>query len=108
MERKKSKSRSPSKSKSKVPSPPPSRVIHLEYFDPAAGSVWIAGTFNDWHPKTTEMIALEPGRWVKEFTLPPGEYEYRLVVDGVWKEDPGCPDSMPNPYGAHNSLLHVQ
>ena len=81
--------------------------VHLEYFDPAANQVLVAGSFNDWHPEVTEMVDLGRGRWAKELILPEGEHEYRLVVDGVWREDPHCPDSAPNPYGSHNSLLHV-
>lgn len=37
------------------------RRVHLEYFDPAASQVFVAGTFNDWHPGVTEMVDLGPG-----------------------------------------------
>jgi hypothetical protein len=53
------------------------------------------------------MIEVEPGRWVKDLSLPPGRHEYLLVVDGQWKPDPGCPDRAPNPFGGENSLLRV-
>lgn len=89
---------------------PPRRAplhVHLEYRDPRARSVHVAGSFNDWHPSVTEMLEVEPGRWVKELTLAPGLHEYRLVVDGEWKVDPGCPDRAPNPFGGENSLLRV-
>lgn len=69
--------------------------------------VCVAGTFNDWHPTASEMVRMEDGRWLKELTLPPGRYEYRLVVDGVWIPDPACPTSAPNSYGGENSILTV-
>jgi len=92
--------------KATAPRPAPLRV-HLEYRDPRALSVHVAGSFNDWHPSVTEMMEVEPGRWVKDLTLAPGLHEYRLVVDGQWKVDPGCPDRAPNPFGGENSLLRV-
>jgi hypothetical protein len=30
------------------------------------------------------MILSRDGRWLKELALPPGAYEYCLVVDGQW------------------------
>ena len=83
------------------------RAVHFEYRDPIATMVCVAGTFNDWHPTASEMVRMEDGRWLKELTLPPGRYEYRLVVDGFWMADPACPTSAPNPYGGENSVLTV-
>lgn len=82
-------------------------LVHLEYRDPRAQSVCVAGSFNDWLPAVSEMLQVSPGRWLKELTLPPGTYEYRLVVDGEWKEDPGCEEQVTNPFGSHNSVLRV-
>lgn len=87
---------------------PATRLVHLEFFDPKASAVFVAGSFNDWHPAATEMFCPSPGRWVKELTLPPGEHEYRLVVDGVWMTDPACPRRAANPFGGENSVLSVQ
>ena len=84
---------------------PLAHVVHIEYFDLAAKQVFIAGTFNDWHPQNTEMIDLGHGCWAKELSLPDGEHEYRLVVDGAWKDDPHCPLTTPNSFGTHNSLI---
>lgn len=95
----------PKKAKKRATPQPKDHVVHIEYFDPEARQVYIAGTFNEWHPQVTEMIQLGHGRWAKELTLPDGEHEYRLVVDGVWKEDPHCPLTTPNPFGSHNSMI---
>lgn len=83
------------------------RRVRLEYLDPAARAVCVAGSFNDWHPGASEMIRVAPGRWMKELTLAPGEHEYRLVVDGSWLTDPDCPRRVVNPFGSENSVLSV-
>ncbi len=83
------------------------RRVRIEYHNPNAKSVYVAGTFNDWHPQVTEMLNIEDGRWVKELTLMPGNHEYRLVVDGLWTADPACRESVPNPFGGQNSVLNV-
>jgi Carbohydrate-binding module 48 (Isoamylase N-terminal domain). len=84
-----------------------SKRIHFEFASPTAGSVAIAGSFNEWHPSATPMIALGQGRWIKELVLPPGVYEYRLVVDGDWMPDPRASEIAPNPFGEMNSVLKV-
>lgn len=83
------------------------KVVHFELVNDAARSVCIAGTFNDWHPSVTEMIALGEGRWAKELTLVPGTYEYLFVVDGRWMTDPAANESAANPFGGRNSVLRV-
>ena len=82
-------------------------LTRIDYLNAQATSVFVAGTFNDWHPKVTEMLNVGNGRWAKELTLAPGGYEYRLVVDGQWMTDPACHDSAPNPFGGRNSVLTV-
>lgn len=81
--------------------------VHLEFIDPVAGSVSLAGTFNDWRPEVTPMIHIGAGRWVKALALPPGTYEYRLVVDGEWKPDPRAGETIANPFCGLNSVLKV-
>lgn len=81
--------------------------MHLECADPQARAVSVADSFNDWHPANMEMQPAAPGRWVKDLTLPPGEHEYRLVVDGVWMNDPACPKRAANPFGTENSVMTV-
>lgn len=88
-------------------STPKTQLVRIELTHPTACNVCISGTFNDWHPSATDMIALGNGRWVKELTLPPGTYEYRLVVDGEWMADPQASECAPNPFGGMNSILRV-
>lgn len=86
----------------------PAQKVRIEFHNEKAQAVFIAGTFNDWHPTATPMIALGDGRWAKELALPPGRYEYRLVVNGEWISDPAAPERAPNPHGSCNSVLVVR
>jgi 1,4-alpha-glucan branching enzyme len=81
--------------------------VRLEFNHPAAKSVSIAGTFNGWRPGATEMVPVGQGRWLKELVLPPGRYEYRLVIDNEWISDPLAVETAPNPFGGVNSVLNV-
>lgn len=81
--------------------------VHFEFTHPTARSVCIAGSFNHWQPEAKPMHSTGNGHWVKESALPPGTYEYRLVVDGQWMPDPQARETVPNPFGGVNSVLKV-
>jgi Glycogen recognition site of AMP-activated protein kinase len=86
---------------------PQSQVVHFEFQHAGARSVCLAGSFNNWQPEGTAMAAVGSGKWAKDLPLLPGTYEYRLVVDGQWMEDPQAKKSAPNPFGTWNSVLMV-
>ena len=81
--------------------------VHFEFTHPTAHHVSVAGCFNHWHPEAKTLHPAGHGRWVRETALPPGTYEYCLVVDGEWMPDPMAKDFVPNPYGGRNSVLKV-
>lgn len=81
--------------------------VHFEFTHPTAATVCLAGTFNDWQPAAKPMHAMGGGRWLKETVLPPGTYEYCLVVDGQWMPDPLAGETVANPFGGRNSILKV-
>jgi len=81
--------------------------VHFEFTHPTAATVCVAGTFNNWQPEAKALHASGGGRWVKETVLPPGTYEYCLVVDGQWMPDPLARETVPNPFGGRNSVLKV-
>ncbi len=83
------------------------RLVRFEFSHPTATAVAIAGTFNDWSPGATPMIALGRGCWAKELVLPAGTYEYLLVTDGHWIPDPSAKLTAANPFGGVNSVLVV-
>lgn len=73
---------------------------------PNAHEAAVAGTFNDWQPQPLKA-AKSPGSFSLTVLLPPGDYEYRFVIDGQWCNDTACPETVPNPFGESNSLLRV-
>jgi 1,4-alpha-glucan branching enzyme len=87
---------------------PRSRCTCVEFINPQASEVCIAGSFNDWHTSATPMISLGDGKWAKELALSPGRYEYRFVVDGQWVDDPAAKETVSNPFGGFNAVLIVE
>jgi len=81
--------------------------VRFEFNDPKATTVCVAGTFNNWQPEAKALHASGSGHWWKETALPPGTYEYCLVVDGQWMPDPMAAETVPNPFGGRNSILKV-
>lgn len=78
-------------------------VLHA----PAARTVSVAGTFNQWDPAATPLVAREDGLWAATLVLPRGEHQYAFVVDGVeWVPDPAAP-AVDDGFGRRNSLLAV-
>jgi chromosome partitioning protein len=88
------------------------REVLVHFRDEGAGDVRIAGDFNGWVPDKdvrSRVDADGPERvWTKVLLLRPGTYQYRYVVDGEWRTDPGNPESTPGPMGQPNSVLHVR
>ncbi len=88
------------------------REVLVRFRDPSAQDVRIAGEFNGWVPDKgvrSLIEADEKGRvWTKILQLAPGRYQYRYVVDGEWREDPGNPEGVPSDVGGRNSILVVR
>jgi chromosome partitioning protein len=76
---------------------------------PRAESVQVAGDFNNWQPEKTPMQkANTAGAWKAKLSLPAGKYQYRLVVDGQWQQDPYNELTELNPFGEFNSVIEVK
>ncbi len=72
------------------------------------GEIQIAGDFNDWIPDRDVETRRENGLITKILHVRPGVYQYRLIVDGRWQEDPSNPHHIANLYGEINSILRVE
>lgn len=81
--------------------------VRFEFTHATALMVAIAGTFNEWHPTTRAMHPAGNGLWLKEAYLPPGNYEYCLVVDGEFLPDLRAKNYVPNPFGGMNATFTV-
>ena len=82
--------------------------VVLHFYDFAGRDVKLAGSFNDWRPDLGVITRTENNVIEKIMMLMPGTYQYRLVVDGVWQEDPSNPEQVPNYSGGFNSVLQVE
>jgi len=81
--------------------------ITLTYFAPEAGSVFVAGDFTKWEASPVSLVKENTGVWKTTLALKPGKYQYRLLVDGQWQNDPQCPELQPNEFGSANCVLSV-
>jgi hypothetical protein len=75
---------------------------------PAAGSVKLAADFTDWEMFPLEMMRSADGVWFTMVPLAPGQYAYRFIVDGEWRDDPHSFKREPNPFGAENAVVLVR
>ena len=71
------------------------------------GDIQIAGDFNGWIPDKDVETQVSNDQLQKIFSLEPGRYEYRIIVDGIWQHDPNNPQQVDNAIGGSNSLLQV-
>jgi 1,4-alpha-glucan branching enzyme len=84
------------------------KKVRFELAAEPGSQVFLAGTFNNWHPSACPMSACPAsGRYLAELMVPAGKHEYKFVVNGVWMPDPACPESVPDGCGAVNSVRQV-
>lgn len=70
--------------------------------------VAVAGDFNSWSPSRTPMrINEKSGNWQVVVEVPPGKYQYCLVIDGQWQADRYNDKQHVNDYGEPNSVIEV-
>lgn len=77
------------------------------YVNPNARSVAVVGSFNDWDATRDVLTRTSDSVWSATIKLPPGRYEYQLVVDGKWIADPNAQRSADSDFGGANSVLNV-
>jgi len=84
---------------------PAERYIAFQVNAPEAKEVYIVGDFNHWKiDDASRLSRMENGRWEKKYTLTPGKYRYKFVVDGKWVLDSTNQDKEQNPYGTYDSV----
>lgn len=88
--------------------PPEAREITLVFRDVPTRNIKIAGDFNGWRPDRDIATEFHDGTLKKVLRVRPGTYQYRLIIDGEWREDPTNPRRVTNEYGEINSVLEVE
>ncbi|MCF7958000.1 MAG: isoamylase early set domain-containing protein [Phycisphaerae bacterium] len=76
--------------------------------NPKAQAVYLVGDFNDWQPATERMDKKKNGAFQIKMKLPPGKFQYKFIVDGIWFNDPQAQEQVMNPYGTMNSIVRVE
>jgi len=72
-------------------------------------TVHVAGDFNRWSPTATPMRHNAALGVLEVFVkLPPGAYQYRLIVDGRWEADRYNTRQFRNEHGEPNSLVTIE
>lgn len=85
----------------------PTRPVTFSFYAPEAGNVLVAGDFTQWEGSPIHLVKEQSGHWKTTVSLKPGTYQYRLLVDGQWQNDPGCSQVQPNEFGSQNCILSV-
>jgi 1,4-alpha-glucan branching enzyme len=74
---------------------------------PGARQVILTGDFTHWSLEGLALVQNPTGEWSANLALPPGEYQYRLIIDGKWCDDPQAIRQVPNAFGTQNGVLRV-
>jgi 1,4-alpha-glucan branching enzyme len=82
--------------------------VSFSFSAPDARTVQLAGDFTGWQQAPLSMKKQRAGLWKTTVSLPPGTYEYRMLVDGEWRDDPQCPKRHPNQFGGQNCVCVVE
>ena len=85
----------------------PKQKITFSFLAPEAQSVQVAGDFTGWQQSPLTLKKSKSGLWKKTISLAPGRYQYRLLVDGQWRDDPNCTKRYPNEFGGENCVCVV-
>lgn len=72
---------------------------------PHAQQVCVTGEFTGWSFEGVVLDRDDGGVWSGVLEIPPGSYEYRFIVDGVWVKDPNNSESVINEFGQENSVV---
>lgn len=92
-----------------APPAPKSSLRRVPFSVKANGAreVVLTGDFTNWATDRIRLTPIRDGEWIAQLELPPGEYQYRLLVDGQWQDHPGASQRVPNPFGSENCVLRV-
>jgi len=100
-----------------IPAPPGADALHptgvpvvFQFSDPAARSVAVMGSFNDWNPKGYEMVRdAATGNWVLKVRLHPGQHDYVFWVDDEKiQADPRADLIQDDGFGNANSVIFIK
>ena len=83
------------------------RKITFSLKAPNAKEVFLVGDWNKWDIQANPMKLDKDGSWKVSLIIPPGRYEFKLLVDGKWREGTKEEQTVPNSFGTFNNVLIV-
>lgn len=86
--------------------PEPKRIAFLTQVE-GAKEVVLTGDFTGWAKDRIRLSRGPSGEWTGSVDLAPGEYQYRLLVDGQWRDDPDAKARVANSFGTENCVLTI-
>jgi len=92
---------------SKAPNASGVRQVTIEIKAADAREVAITGDFNRWEKEGLRLKPDGRGTWRRVLELRPGEYQYRLLVEGQWCDHAEATKRVANPFGTDNCVLVV-
>lgn len=66
--------------------------------------VYLCGSFSQWQTKKRMYKENDKGPFKVELSLAPATYQYKFIVDGVWKFDVALPHESDGLSGQHNFM----
>lgn len=87
---------------------PPARAVAFDVEDPTALYVEVTGDFTGWVQHGIRLRHHGNGGWRTILTLEPGDYQYRLRINGEWKDHAEATRRVANAFGTENCVLEVK
>jgi hypothetical protein len=87
--------------------PSPVKKVPLRVKAVGAKEVVLTGDFTQWAKDKIRLTPATGGEWITVLELAPGEYQYRLIVDGEWRDHSEAARKIGNPFGTQNAVLIV-
>ena len=83
------------------------RGVRFSLKVPNAKEVFLVGDFNNWDAAANPMKLDADGSWKASLIIPPGRYEFKVLVDGKWREGTKEEQTVSNRFGTLNNVLIV-
>ncbi len=72
-----------------------------------AREVVVTGDFTGWSEEGIRLTRAGNGEWKTTLKFLPGEYQYRLRVDGQWQDHAEAKNRVRNAFGTENCILTI-
>ncbi len=72
-----------------------------------AADVVATGDFTEWSSEGVHLKRRSDGCWTAALSVSPGEHQYRLLVDGQWRNNPAAERRVANGLGGENDVMVV-